>query len=47
MCVRVLLYGAPSVGRCLAIGRCPMEDVLPKCVNGFIVQKINSESQQI
>jgi hypothetical protein len=28
------------------MGRSPMRGVLPKCLNGFIVSEVNSESEQ-
>jgi hypothetical protein len=34
------------VGRDLAMGQCPVQRVLPKCLKRFIVPGVNYESEQ-
>jgi hypothetical protein len=34
------------VGRGFAMGRSPVQGVLPKCLIGFIVSEVNSESEK-
>jgi hypothetical protein len=34
------------VGRGHAMGRSPFEGVLPKCLKGFVISKVNSELGQ-
>jgi len=38
--------GLFHVGRGIAMGRSPVQGVLPKCLNVFIVLEVNSESEQ-
>jgi hypothetical protein len=35
-----------SVGRDFAMGRSAVQEVLSKCLKGFIVSEVNSESEQ-
>jgi len=35
-----------SVHRCFQMSRFPVQGVLPKCLNGFIVSKVISESEK-
>jgi hypothetical protein len=41
LCVMLL-----SGGRGHAMGSSPVPGVLPKCLNGFILSEVNSESEQ-
>jgi hypothetical protein len=43
----VLCVVLSCVGRGLAICRSPVQGILPKCLNGFIVTEVNSEKRTI
>jgi len=35
------------IGRDLTMGRCPVQETIPKCLNAFKVSEVNSNSEEV